>query len=270
MAEAEEAMSSMTTVAAIGKVFLSITPPLIRFACKRRRWIKVYPFHTPWSNKRVRISFCCILSVRIQERFVLGRMKRRPEAFGPFGGVIKYFDAARDALTEFDFIPDSDLSHSPSDIDRDFRGTIPARKFSKFLDWFDATHQRETLEECLRRELAEELRENGIGTLVKSSKNVRFRRIREHYRRSIDPSRSPTTQIRYYAVFQLDTTDDETAKFASALSARARQSKNLLLATATDIKRGRLRTRESIGNQAELLVSETIKRPDMPSFRLDC
>ena len=45
-------------------------------------------------SKQVRISLSTILRIAEGDRYLLVLSKRRPDEFGPFGGVGKYFDEA--------------------------------------------------------------------------------------------------------------------------------------------------------------------------------
>src|SRR5438105_15920103 len=62
----------------------------------------------------MRVAFSALLRIADSDQYLLVRNLHRPETFGPFGGVYKYFDDAQPALDKFEFHPqmigpDSDM-----------------------------------------------------------------------------------------------------------------------------------------------------------------
>jgi hypothetical protein len=124
-------------------------------------------------GRRVRVSYCAVLRVREADRVCLFRSASRPEAFGPPGGVIKYRDSARAELDRLSFADDVWPGRA-AEMRRDLRGYLPARSVPGFRRWFRAGLDRESIEECLRRELGEELVEIGLGDLVPTVAGLNF------------------------------------------------------------------------------------------------
>ena len=54
-------------------------------------------------NVDIRISFSCLLRISEGGRYLLVRNLHRPELFGPFGGVFKHYDRAKEELDRFEF-----------------------------------------------------------------------------------------------------------------------------------------------------------------------
>jgi hypothetical protein len=206
----------------------------------------------------MRVSFSAILRLSSGDRYVLARMGAHPWAFGPFGGVYHAHDAASSVLHACEFQTMS-TAGNPADL----RGLLPRRHFLTLLRWFFRGRDRESGDQCLRRELREELREVHEESLIQWIDRLHFRLIRaaiEHPRRVPGPE---FIQFRCFHVYELDQSDRHSTEFVEALLERAHDNPNLLIATSSEIIIGRCRE-NLIGHHCEYLFRRRASRPDLP------
>src|SRR5713226_2417216 len=123
----------------------------------RIRRIRFLKYKLVRPNADMRVAFSALLRICEGGRYLLIRNLHRPQTFGPFGGVYKYYGGAKKELDEILFRP-QDLGPG-SDMKDDLRGFLPRKNLVRVDRWFAASHERESPGECLRRELTEELKE---------------------------------------------------------------------------------------------------------------
>src|SRR5690242_18787118 len=105
-----------------------------------------------WSrNATMRVSYSAILRVRQEDRYLLIENIHRRGSYGPIGGVYKRLAASDLSLDPLEFLPHSVTREMAADI----RGFIPRHRMRAFDDWFRLMRARESVTECLRRELDE-------------------------------------------------------------------------------------------------------------------
>jgi hypothetical protein len=167
-------------------------------------------------SRRVRVSYCAVLRVREADRCVLFRSPSRPESFGPPGGVFKYRDSARPVLDRFGFT-DQVWRGREADMRRDLRGFLPAGSVLRFRRWFRAGVDRESAEECLRRELREELVEVGLDDLVPAVAALSFASVRTVTEGPRKVPGQDYLQLRRFEIHEITTGSSSAAEFIRRL-----------------------------------------------------
>lgn len=210
-------------------------------------------------HRRLRVSFSALLHLRWTDQYVLLKMARRPEGFGPFGGVYKIFNAASAELGELGFTPQE--THRIGDL----RGFILAKDLLRMLAWFSRGQNREAAGDCLRREIKEELAELDLNALVAMVDGLRFTSMRVVHEGPKPVSGFDYLQIRQFDVLDIPHDEGSNALFCENVVTAAANHPGLLMASADEIRRGRSRGK-LIGSQAQYLFSAKSVRPDLPPF----
>lgn len=193
-------------------------------------------------NKKIRISVAAILLVEHKDKYVLIQNHHRPEFYAPIGGVYKHSGKKPEILDKIEWNSDfTKLDHKEKDMNDDLRGVIYGKRFSTFLDWFSKREGREN-EQCIYRELKEELLEGRVGKLLRDkSSNIKielFRSVLEGPNKVKD--RDYDAQFRHFDIYKIDNTNEETDSVVSELVKRASQDdNNLILVSKSDVKAGR-------------------------------
>jgi hypothetical protein len=238
-----------------------------------RNWfvIGAFPRCILWQRqRRVRISVAVLLRVVTDGRFILARLPRRPEAFGPLGGVVKFHPQALPALGEIGFEPQ--LPPAPGDARaQDLRGFLPARELLTFVRWLSAKRDRENSMDCLRRELAEECHELGLPVSNEDLGSLQFTfqwRVREGPR-SLGPV-FDYLQFRSLEVFDLNGNSAANRRFITVLreAAAAGGGDPIAEVTVGEIRSGRMvaNPRALIAHHSCYLFTRRRLREELPPF----
>ncbi|WP_146108261.1 hypothetical protein V5P93_007110 [Actinokineospora auranticolor] len=220
-------------------------------------------------RRLVRVSMSVLLRIREDERFVLFHAASRPGSFGPPGGVVKYFPPAAAVLDALGFQEERPRHDGDRDTKRaDLRGFLPTTCLRDFLHWFDSGAYRETAEECLERELVEELTEVDLRRLVPGVTSLDHRYVRTV---SEGPHEVPGKPYRQYRRFVVH---DAVAANATALrlvrelvAAGDDPGQSLVVTTGRDsIVHGR-HGPVLVAPQSALLVGARRILPDVPPMR---
>lgn len=217
-------------------------------------------------RRRVRISIATLLSASRDGSFVLFRMRIRSEAFGPPGGVVKFYRSAIPALNDLEFVAERVPMEEYRFETADLRGKLPIRKFLKFRKWLASGTDREAYEQCLLREIVEEIEELSLPE-TPLAQNLTFRHIR---RVEDGPKRIPGKnflQFRIFEVMELNGDSITNKEFCDWLFEIASQSPNVAICNEEDIQHGRLEHSGVIGSHAETLVGRRVSRPDQPLYK---
>jgi hypothetical protein len=216
----------------------------------------------------VRVSFAALLRVKDDDRVVLMGTSTRPGFYGPPGGVFKYHAGATLALDDLGFREQRLESHR-AHMRADLRGFVPARSVAGFVRWFVAGADRETVTECLRRELAEELIEGNGHGLVDDIQGLAFRCVRVVME---GPRRIPGQsfrQLRRFEVYDLAVTDEPSARFRRRLIELSNDPAvgTILCANGAEIAAGWCGSAPIAPHSAYLLGSTKLL-PDLPPMPL--
>jgi hypothetical protein len=219
------------------------------------------------SSALVRVSLSVLLRIRDGDRYVLFRSNTRPGAFGPPGGVIKYYPPAVRVLDQLGF--NAERRATREDVMKsDIRGLLPARSLGRFLRWFHTGAYREDAMECLRRELVEELTEIDLRQYVPDVANL----TADHVRTVIEGPEPVTgqdyRQYRRFEIYDLRTTDATALRLADHLidAGSSATMPTVLCASREDIAYGRLGD-ALIAPHAAFLVGSHRVHSDLPPTR---
>jgi hypothetical protein len=183
------------------------------------------------------------------------RNHRRPEQFGPIGGVNKYYNPALLTLESVLFRPQV----LADEMNFDLRGFLPCKGLYHLVTWYEKFQNCETPETCLRREVKEELSEVGITTLEvpEALQLVALRQVWEgpHFIASEN-----FYQFRIFNICDLPIGVPTVDEFAGKLRKLATGHKDFLIATDLEIRRGRAEGGQVIGAITEYLFSDYRQR----------
>lgn len=216
---------------------------------------------TIYRKKLIRISLATVLILQNDDdQYLLIRMRRRPEWFGPLGGVIKYYPSAQ--LEEnFEFQRYS----KRGDMSDDLRGFLPGHHFVKFMKWFRSYHNREV--ESVTREIIEELNEIGLVQLANTIQALPLslvRQVQEGIQRVA--SKEDYFQFRYIEVYKFDPASEFGRSLSEKLFAAVEKNSELIAVTANEIKQRRAKTGEPIGVHSGYLIGRKRTGPEPPPF----
>ena len=224
-------------------------------------------WHSRSAPPHVRVSFAAILRIRGDNGIVLFEARSRPGAFTPPGGVFKYFGPATDLLDRLGFLADR-WTERESDMRNDLRGVLPARSVPEFLRWFESGAYRETAQECLQRELAEELTEVGFPGLAADVPNTGFNQLRTEVEGPSPVPGKPYRQLRRFEFHDLVCVNHRSIWLRDRILGLATdpQVRTVLAATTEDITHGRA-GKVLIAPHTSYLTGGTRTRSDIPSLR---
>ncbi len=218
-------------------------------------------------NTEIRVAFSALLRIDDNGRYLLVRNLHRPETFCPFGGVFKYYQEAQDRLDSWCFRqqnlgPGKDMAH-------DIRGFIPRRHLLDIVKWYNSANGHEAPNECLIRELREEIGEINLLSQAKIPSTLHF-----HCIRNVEegPSCVPAMgykQFRVFHVCELVRNSNKIESFVRRLFKLAQGNKDLLIADAEEILEGRSRDGRAIGSTTCYLIrGKRVRQDDPPIVRM--
>jgi hypothetical protein len=212
----------------------------------------------------VRISYCALLRVRDDDRFVLFHTPSRPGAYAPPGGVFKYFEPAVALLERLGFQAERSAARGIRTRE-DLRGLLPARSFTGFRRWFVSGTYREDAGECLRRELVEELTEIGFPELGAEVVDLELAHVRTVLEGPYAVPGRDYRQARLFEVHDLVVTDRASERLRELLVSLCADPEvpSVVSATAAEIDHGRT-GRALIAPHTTYLVGSRRTRPDLP------
>ncbi len=229
--------------------------------------VKPRPAFLPGRPDRVRISFSVLLRLADDDRFVLFDAPKRPGAYGPPGGVVKFLPPAARILDCLGFQPERTGSPQRK-LKADLRGTLPAGALRRFRSWFASGAYRETADECLRRELREELAEVGVHGLDEIIPELQFTPVRTVLEGPHPVPVKDHRQLRGFEVYEPAMTNSAARRLSRELTEAAEDDAypGVLLAGLDDIAHGRL-GRALIAPQSAFLLGSARLTPDLPPLR---
>lgn len=209
----------------------------------------------------IRVAFSALLRITETDKYILIRSHNFPESFGPFGGVYKYFfQKAKPILDALDF---RDKPIDPENDKNDLRGCLPRGNLLQFVRWFNKySPERESFNECLHRELDEELAEVKLTAVLKISKDLKFQHIRTVTEGPESVAGQPFMQYRIFEVYEINQTTHEANEFIQQLFEVACKHPDLLIASSQEIITGKSRSGKQIGSHACYLIGKRRCRPN--------
>lgn len=245
----------------INKALTSVFDLVLREKLWKVRFLPCWFFSR---GEDMRVAFSALLRIKDADSYLLVRNHLRRYAFGPFGGVYKQLASARSTLDGLEF-----RAQSGTDVDdmrNDIRGFLPRKHILAMTRWFEAGTGREDATTCLRRELSQELHEIGLGEEHPVPSIINFglvRRIQEGPRCAVGQT---FLQYRSFDVYEITDETDDVHQFVKNLRIAARTHDDLLLASSSDIVKGRSSDGSFIGHHCGYLFGRRRVRPDEPMF----
>lgn len=209
----------------------------------------------------VRIAVSALLKITNGDRYALIRNLHRPEAFGPIGGVFKYTYDARAQLDSFEFRPQV----SDFEMGSDLRGILPLKYVSSFMKWFVSGEGRETAQECVRRELEEELAEVGQNLKI-NLRDVSLSRVRAVYEGPDTVPGESYIQLRRFEIYEFETSLTKAKTLLKDVTECVSRTTEVIWPTSKEIIRGRNQLGRIIGSHAPYLFGGRRYRSPDPAF----
>jgi hypothetical protein len=202
-------------------------------------------------KRRLRVSISEILRLQQGDRYVLIRSIKRPERFGPIGGVIRCFPSGLKILKEeLQYEPQKDDTSHPEHFD--LRGYILGRRFPRLLTWFYSESGRER--NSLIREIVEELEEIGVSIPADIGPHIETDIVRVVHEGPTEAASLKYWQYRLFIVSDLSPEHAASKKMSEAiLEALAKHPARLISVTSDEIAKGRSAGGEVIADSSGYL-----------------
>lgn len=214
-----------------------------------------------YANKDIRVSIAGILKIKQDNKYILIRSHRRPEQFGPIGGVFKYHSLAIPDLERFNFRQDPAVDES---MKLDMRGIIKGKYLLAFMRWFKSHKNREI--EPLTRELIEELNEISLEKEAESIQALQYNLVQTAHEGPYAVSGHNYMQFRYFEIYQFDIDDSRTKRIFDAIIASEEQNTDIIAVTSEEILKRRADSGELIGTHCGYLIGEKASGPEPAPF----
>ena len=195
-------------------------------------------------NKKVRISVAALLVIEDDDKYILIKNHHREEYYAPIGGVYKHITNKPEILDKIEWNSDY-TTHVPKldDMKNDLRGVVHGKYLPDFINWFISRKGREN-EQCLYRELKEELKEGRVGKGWRDrSSDIKMELVRPVIEgpRKIE-GRDYDAQFRYFELYRPDRNDEVTNEIVNEVIKRAYQGdNNLVMVNKKEILEGRMK-----------------------------
>jgi hypothetical protein len=202
-------------------------------------------------SRPLRVSMAQILSIKIDDKFLLIRSRRRSQ-YGPIGGVVRYFRSEASRLEgEIGFTPESKAGEDKYDL----RGQLRGDHFARFLRWYATGAGRESA--TMAREIEEEFIEIGIPEIADHVRRPEFVRDRLIHEGPSEIRDRDYWQYRAFEVLSLREEADVSKRLADFIRTQAAKNPDLTLVSIADIKRGHAEgLTQPIGDSAGYLFSD--------------
>jgi len=201
-------------------------------------------------SRRLRVSMAQVLSLRIDDKYLLVTNAKRRERVTPIGGVIRYFpsEVARlEGMIGFQNELDKDERY-------DLRGYIRGKDFVHFLRWFASGFGRE--QHAIGREIVEEFAEIGISAITRYMSHPEFVKDRIVHEGPTQVHNRDYWQYRYFEVCSLREEAESTRKLGDFIRSKVKRNSSLVLVSTEEIKRGRLNDGRIVGDSCGYLFSD--------------
>jgi hypothetical protein len=203
-------------------------------------------------SRRLRVSMSQLLSLKIDDRFLLISNVRRPERLAPIGGVVRYFPSEVQTLEgKIGFKHELKKQGERYDL----RGYLAGRNFVHFLRWYASGAGREQY--AVAREIEEEFTEIGIPQISDYVKRPEFIRERIVHEGPAKITNRDYWQYRYFEIFKLREECDASSRLADFIRSKARRNPKLALVTTDEIRNGRFKDGRIIGDSSGYLFSDS-------------
>ena len=202
-------------------------------------------------QSKLRVSFSELLRCNDGDEFLVIRSVKRPERFGPIGGVIRANKKGRIALeTTHGF----EFECKDGSEKYDLRGYINGKDFLGVLRWFYSQDGRE--QHALTREIVEEVEETGIKDLANNLAPIDLRLTRIVYEGPVAVKGTNYRQYRLFHIYDIEDDDASSAKFKKNLLKATSKHPSFLRVTPEEILKGRSREGLLLGDHCGYLLSD--------------
>lgn len=234
-------------------------------AFTHRKWLLAWLTSTTVARKRrIRVSISEILRLQFDDKYVLIRSMKRPERFGPIGGVIRCFPSGLKILKE-------QLQYEPQQTDPgnaehfDLRGFLLGRRFPQFLTWFYSESGRE--HNSLTREIEEELREIGAQFPADIGPHIETNIVRVVHEGPTEAASLKYWQYRLFIVKDLNPEHAPSKKLNDAILKVLRNHPTRIIAVTSDeIAKGRSIAGDVIADSSGYLFSNRRLGEEPPPY----
>jgi hypothetical protein len=209
----------------------------------------------------IRVSFSALVRLHQGDSYVLVRNLHRPETFAPFGGVYKHRGTSY--LDRIDFRPQT--FGSDDDMENDLRGFLPRKNLPRLVSWFKESKGRESADDCLTRELSEEIGETHLPRRIKCPELIHFQLIRSIQEGPEEIPGESYKQYRLFEVYDAEISKPGVKTLMGQLLKRATQgTPDLIAATSSEIRSGRTAHGHLIAPHASYLLGNRRIRKESP------
>ncbi|PPK71240.1 hypothetical protein CLV40_101429 [Actinokineospora auranticolor] len=231
----------------------------------------------PWAGARgrswavrdraVRVSYAAFLRIPDDGCYVLVHNRSRPGAYGPPGGVFKFFEPGARVLDQLGFRPERPAARGAG-TRSDVRGLLPRRSLRGFRAWFDSGTYREDAVECLNRELGEALAESGFAHVASDLGGSAFRPVRTVVEGPYAVPGVSWWQVRRFEIHELVATTAAAARLRHRVLELAADPAvpSVIGATTEDIIHGRCGP-ALVAPPTAYLIGDRRLHPDLPPLR---
>jgi SMODS-associated NUDIX domain len=147
-----ESSSILTLISVLAGVILTLMVEDFNVSETRLRWPALY-CGVRYRKRPVRVSMSYLISIAVDDTYLLVRGRRLTHQFQPVGGVYKTSLSHAELTHRFDATNDVRFAPDAHTV-QDLRLRVPGRRIPRFLNWFLSETDRESMP---YREFYEEL-----------------------------------------------------------------------------------------------------------------
>jgi SMODS-associated NUDIX domain len=242
------------TIMSLQGIINGLIPSLILKIFEVRKYIYIWIYTKIIKpNSEIRIVVSSLLRIYDKGSYILVRNSHRNETFSPFGGVMKYERTAQQFLDIIGFEQDAMCSHK--DMEKDIRGFIPRKNLIKFITWYNSNNNRESRNDCAKRELREELQGAKVDVSSVDFLGLSLCQVRTIMEGPESVKGYNYKQFRIFEIVDLDTDYDSTKRLLRIINDEL-QNKNhdLLAVNSREIRKGRHLDGSLIGDISSYLI----------------
>ena len=234
----------------LGVVFLHIATE--HLVTERKMLKSALSHSTVFRSRRLRVSMSQLLSIKVDDKFLLIPSAKRGH-LTPIGGVVRYFPSEVSRL-EGGVGFEHEYKKGPERYD--LRGYVRGQNFHRFMRWYASGTGRE--QSALTREIEEEFIEIGIPSISSYVKRPEFVRDRIIHEGPSEIRNGGYWQYRYFEIFSLREESDVSRQLAEFIRSQVGKNPKLVLVTTAEIKKGITEDRcNFIGDSCGYLFSDS-------------
>jgi hypothetical protein len=203
-------------------------------------------------SRRLRVSMAQVLSLKVDDKYLLIANVRRPERVTPIGGVVRYFPSEISKLEgEIGFKHELKGQGERYDL----RGYVAGKNFGRFLRWYATGVGREQC--ALAREIDEEFNEIGVAAISDHVRRPEFIKERVVYEGPFEVKNREYWQYRFFEVCSLCEECDSSKRLADFIRSQVGKNPSLVLVSTDEMRNGRLQDGRIVGDSCGYLFSDS-------------